>query len=1016
VTQTPLPEWVATDLDLRGNQLLNARVHNALGPPANPAKGQFWFDTTTDILKWYDGTKWTSSNTSYGTISDDGANRPPRARLNFRSTASLNATVTDESGSGTSSVSVDAKYGPVVSTVTPNMAPGDGTAPTLARSDHSHGTPPTSGQDTTMVTWWQYGTEQWSQLSPPTTFVPELAEGTVGGGWQLSAGGSIAYTGDPIPVAPTGVYRNSVRVAAVGDDAGLSLGWLCYDADLNLLGQVRCANGVPVRAAAEASGLTARNMVTDPSGDGHTLGASATTNITVDFQDGVLGETVAYHTGPNDLGGGLTSIDNRQGRYVAGKDSSIGLGNHPPYGRGASWQRLGLYDATSVEGWEIPTTDSTTTVDFQFHTIPDPGTTSLIDASSILDLQYHSADMDDQQDLSIGIMFGFLGDGIPQEVRFYIEGSGDGMTYFEVHTNDVDPARWYVAKHTIVGRDATLSIIDDLGATVLSYTHTLPEGWVQVLWLEAYASMLYDTPVGPSQWLEVYVDNLKVSWAAAGGSNGWHSETLSGTAAPAAISYATDQFYSGPHSIKAGWPDLDETTSQSNCVIETEAFPPNTPVVLGARVRVPAGSPDVRLDVLGRGTGPVITAKDQWVYSEVRATTSSDPTLVGMSTTSPSSGTSAYIDDVICREDTGPLPGGRTFFDGDTLDTADTAFVWDGEPENSTSSYYTLEPAWETMSGYIAIGDGPEPGVGMIAGVEEAVNPLPGTVYFRPFVAATAGVLAVDTHEVARGQRDQIVLDGLSTGWVEVEGTVSAAKMVTLDLAPPNVDPVVPLRIGPVQDPPAQPGDVTSRSYVDRGLGLLPGETTTPPQFLWEGLAGAEPTPADLGFDFAAWPLFAAWLDTAVPQARITVLTGGYSGVNYNPCTTLLTPPTYNPPPNCYRVVSMAPANGVMIGISTGSAVANTSDYLLMRCAAYSGVNDDGLSGTYAGFAGDVVASSSGASISRVPYTTFSVTTVTAGTRYMFRTEYSHGGASAMTYRDRVIVVYLPGAARMGAA
>jgi hypothetical protein len=241
---------------------------------------------------------------------------------------------------------------------------------------------------------------------------------------------------------------------------------------------------------------------------------AAPSSIAIDFEDGVLGEIVAYRTGPNDLGDGLTSVNNRQGRYVAGKGSSTGLGNHPPFGGGASWQRLGLYDATSVEGWEIPTNDSTTTVDFKFATIPDPGSEfRLIDASSILEIQYHSADMDDQQDLSIGIMFGFLGDGIPQEIRFYIEGYGDGLEYFEVHTNNTQPGEWYVAKHTIAGSEATFTITDSNGAIVLTHTRTLPASWVQVLWLEAYASRLHDTSIGPTQWLEVSVDNLEVTWA-----------------------------------------------------------------------------------------------------------------------------------------------------------------------------------------------------------------------------------------------------------------------------------------------------------------------------------------------------------------------------------------------------------------------------------------------------------------------------------------------------------------------
>jgi hypothetical protein len=151
-----------------------------------------------------------------------------------------------------------------------------------------------------------------------------------------------------------------------------------------------------------------------------------------------------------------------------------------------------------------------------------------------------------------------------------------------------------------------------------------------------------------------------------------------------------------------------------------------------------------------------------------------------------------------------------------------------------------------------------------------------------------------------------------------------------------------------------------------------------------------------------------------VKQSQITVMTGGYMGVTANNVPLLAS--GYAAVPNAYRVVTTPPADGVMIAISTGAGRADYDDYLLMRCGAYSDVNSDGLGGSYVGFAGDVAISSSDTVPSRTPYTTFSIVTVTAGTKYMIRTEYSHGGPNATVYRDRVIVIYLPGAAKIGAA
>jgi hypothetical protein len=233
----------------------------------------------------------------------------------------------------------------------------------------------------------------------------------------------------------------------------------------------------------------------------------------VDFDEGVIGEVVDYNIGPTDLGEGRYYWNNRKGLYVEGKDSTTGLGTHLPFGGGQSRQNLGIYGPTSIEGWEIPTTDATTTLDFKIHVLPTgPAAFSLIRSTHILELQHHSIDMDDQRDLGIGINYAFVSDTAPRQMNFYLEGYGDGMTSFYTSTAAVVPDQWYVAKYTISGSDGTISIIDPDGDTVISFTYTFPEGWVQNLWLEAYASTLYDITAAPTQWLEVTVDNLDVTW------------------------------------------------------------------------------------------------------------------------------------------------------------------------------------------------------------------------------------------------------------------------------------------------------------------------------------------------------------------------------------------------------------------------------------------------------------------------------------------------------------------------
>jgi hypothetical protein len=47
---------VLSNLDLSLNQILNLVVQNLSSDPGSPVAGQFWYNTTTNVLKYYDGT------------------------------------------------------------------------------------------------------------------------------------------------------------------------------------------------------------------------------------------------------------------------------------------------------------------------------------------------------------------------------------------------------------------------------------------------------------------------------------------------------------------------------------------------------------------------------------------------------------------------------------------------------------------------------------------------------------------------------------------------------------------------------------------------------------------------------------------------------------------------------------------------------------------------------------------------------------------------------------------------
>src|SRR5262252_8132641 len=120
-------------LDIVKNELRNAVVQNLGTAPAAPVKGLLYFDTTANVLYWYNGTAWVAAQS--------GASLPPATTVTTQAIGDAPVV-----GAGTNYAREDHKHGmPAFGTVTAQTSFGaaasNGAAVTVPRSDHVHGTP-----------------------------------------------------------------------------------------------------------------------------------------------------------------------------------------------------------------------------------------------------------------------------------------------------------------------------------------------------------------------------------------------------------------------------------------------------------------------------------------------------------------------------------------------------------------------------------------------------------------------------------------------------------------------------------------------------------------------------------------------------------------------------------------------------------------------------------------------------------------------------------------------------------
>jgi hypothetical protein len=120
-------------LDIVKNELRNCVVQNLGTAPAAPVKGLIYFDSTANILYWYNGTAWVAAQ--------GGAALTPASTVTTQAIGDAPVVGTSANYAREDHKHGEPAFGAITVEQTFGSASTNGAATTLARSDHAHGNP-----------------------------------------------------------------------------------------------------------------------------------------------------------------------------------------------------------------------------------------------------------------------------------------------------------------------------------------------------------------------------------------------------------------------------------------------------------------------------------------------------------------------------------------------------------------------------------------------------------------------------------------------------------------------------------------------------------------------------------------------------------------------------------------------------------------------------------------------------------------------------------------------------------
>src|SRR5215472_12706251 len=120
-------------IDLVKNDIRNAVMQNLGSAPAAPVKGLLYFDTTANVLYWYNGTTWIAAQS--------GASLNPATTVTTQAIGDAPVVGTLATYAREDHKHGEPAFGAVTAQTSFGAASGNGSAVTLPHSDHTHGTP-----------------------------------------------------------------------------------------------------------------------------------------------------------------------------------------------------------------------------------------------------------------------------------------------------------------------------------------------------------------------------------------------------------------------------------------------------------------------------------------------------------------------------------------------------------------------------------------------------------------------------------------------------------------------------------------------------------------------------------------------------------------------------------------------------------------------------------------------------------------------------------------------------------